>query len=84
VPASEEALARILADEPDATVVAGSTDVGLWVTKQMRSLNPVVFINHLAELQSIAAGEGGSPSAPASPTAVPSTTIARKVPTLGR
>ncbi len=34
-------------------MVAGATDVGLWVTKQMRVLDPVVFINHLQELQEI-------------------------------
>ncbi|MCD2184249.1 xanthine dehydrogenase small subunit [Rhizobium sp. GN54] len=53
VPASAEALGEVLAAEPKATVVAGSTDVGLWVTKQMRELDPVVFINHLSELQAI-------------------------------
>lgn len=53
VPASVEALAEVLAAEPNATVVAGSTDVGLWVTKQMRELDPVVFINHLQDLQTI-------------------------------
>jgi len=59
VPSSVSALAQILADEPKATVVAGSTDVGLWVTKQMRRLNPVVFINHLSELQSITVEDTG-------------------------
>src|SRR5690606_24318520 len=39
--------------------VAGSTDVGLWVTKQMRALDPVVFINHLPELQAITDDESG-------------------------
>ncbi|TDK39094.1 xanthine dehydrogenase small subunit [Rhizobium deserti] len=59
IPASLEAFAEALSQEPDATVVAGATDVGLWVTKQMRLLSPVIFINHLSELQSIAAdGEG--------------------------
>lgn len=53
VPASVDALAEVLAAEPTATVVAGSTDVGLWVTKQMRALDPVVFINHLPGLQAI-------------------------------
>ena len=56
VPASVAALAEVLADNPGATVVAGSTDVGLWVTKQMRDINPVVFINHLPELQRITVG----------------------------
>jgi xanthine dehydrogenase small subunit len=59
IPGSVEGLARILAEEPTATIVAGSTDVGLWVTKQMRSLTPVVFINHLSELQAIKVTEGG-------------------------
>lgn len=53
IPASASALADVLAENPGATVVAGSTDVGLWVTKQMRPINPVVFINHLPELQRI-------------------------------
>ncbi|MBB4063317.1 xanthine dehydrogenase small subunit [Gellertiella hungarica] len=53
VPSSAQDLAEVLADNPQATVVAGSTDVGLWVTKQMRQINPVVFINHLAELQAV-------------------------------
>jgi xanthine dehydrogenase small subunit len=56
VPHSVAALADVLAENPAATVVAGSTDVGLWVTKQMRPIDPVVFINHLAELQGIDTG----------------------------
>ncbi|PZM13880.1 xanthine dehydrogenase small subunit [Rhizobium tubonense] len=59
LPGSMAALGRILADEPDATIVAGSTDVGLWVTKQMRALNPVVFISHLTELQAMISGDKG-------------------------
>ncbi|TNB47579.1 xanthine dehydrogenase small subunit [Martelella lutilitoris] len=53
IPGSADALAGVLAEYRDATIVAGSTDVGLWVTKQMRDLNPMVFINHLEELQTI-------------------------------
>jgi len=59
VPASLEDFAECLAQEPGATVVAGATDVGLWVTKQMRTLNPAVFINHLTELQTITADDSG-------------------------
>jgi xanthine dehydrogenase small subunit len=84
VPGSLEALARILADEPKATIVAGSTDVGLWVTKQMRALNPVVFINHLQELQTIASGEGGITIGAGVTYTRAFETIASKVPTLGR
>jgi xanthine dehydrogenase small subunit len=59
LPGSMAGLARILAEEPAATIVAGSTDVGLWVTKQMRPLNPVVFIGYLTELQAIVRGDTG-------------------------
>ncbi|MBN9044499.1 MAG: xanthine dehydrogenase small subunit [Rhizobiales bacterium] len=58
VPASLDDFANILEAEPKATVVAGSTDVGLWVTKMMRDISPVVFIGHLEELRSIRE-EGG-------------------------
>ncbi|KAA3511775.1 xanthine dehydrogenase small subunit [Agrobacterium vitis] len=59
VPNSVEALANVLAAHPKATIVAGATDVGLWVTKQMRTLSPVVFINHLEALQEITVDETG-------------------------
>jgi xanthine dehydrogenase small subunit len=57
VPVSIGDLAEIRGLHPHATVVAGSTDVGLWVTKQMRPINPVVFIGGIAALQEIAAGD---------------------------
>jgi xanthine dehydrogenase small subunit len=38
---------------PDATILAGGTDVGLWVTKQHRRLSTVVSINEVADLRSI-------------------------------
>ncbi|MFK0273846.1 xanthine dehydrogenase small subunit [Ensifer sp. NPDC090286] len=59
VPADGDGLAQALANNPGATVVAGSTDVGLWVTKQMRPINPVIFINGIAELQGIEEAEAG-------------------------
>ncbi len=46
-------LAQVLTDNPKATIVAGSTDVGLWVTKFMRPISPVVFITHLEGLKAI-------------------------------
>lgn len=84
VPRSLEALAKILAAEPAATIVAGSTDVGPWVTKQMRQLNPVVFINHLTELQSIIAGETGITIGAGVTYTRALETIARKIPTVAR
>lgn len=50
-PRSLEALTGLLATSPDATILAGGTDVGLWVTKQHRKLVHVIDITRLNELQ---------------------------------
>ncbi len=52
-PTSSDELARWYAAHPDATLVGGATDVGLWVTKQLRDLAPVAFLNRVADLQRI-------------------------------
>ncbi|ODT78343.1 MAG: xanthine dehydrogenase small subunit [Pelagibacterium sp. SCN 64-44] len=54
IPASLDDFATIYEANPEARIVAGSTDVGLWVTKFMRRIGPVIFINHLQELKRIA------------------------------
>lgn len=54
VPASLDDFAAVYEAHPDATIVNGSTDVGLWVTKFMRAIGPVIFIGHLQELKRIA------------------------------
>jgi xanthine dehydrogenase small subunit len=56
-PDTVEALAALYAANPDATLVAGATDVGLWVTKQMRDLGTVIFLNRCTGLQQIAETE---------------------------
>ncbi|MET0272277.1 MAG: xanthine dehydrogenase small subunit [Phenylobacterium sp.] len=38
---------------PDAVILAGGTDVGLWVTKQHRDLPTVISINEIAEFRAI-------------------------------
>lgn len=58
VPANLDDFAKLLQAEPTATVVAGATDVGLWVTKQMRDISPVVFIAGLDELKTISEANG--------------------------
>ncbi len=52
-PRTADDLADWYAANPDATLVAGATDVGLWVTKQLRELAPVAFLNGVADLQKI-------------------------------
>ncbi|MCB1419115.1 MAG: xanthine dehydrogenase small subunit, partial [Notoacmeibacter sp.] len=53
VPPDVDDLARVLEEIPDATIVAGATDVGLWVTKQMRAIGPAVFTGHLDGLKTV-------------------------------
>ena len=52
-PTSSDELAEVYASHPDATLVAGATDVGLWVTKQLRELDPVIFLGRCADLKDI-------------------------------
>lgn len=52
-PETLDALCAWYAANPDATVIAGATDVGLWVTKQLRNLTEVVFLNRCKDLQKI-------------------------------
>jgi xanthine dehydrogenase small subunit len=55
-PASIEALAALYAEYPDAVLVAGATDVGLWVTKQMRDLGRIIWLGRVKGLDAIADG----------------------------
>ena len=47
------ALANLYGQYPDATILAGGTDVGLWVTKQHRELDTVIYTGSVAELQEL-------------------------------
>jgi xanthine dehydrogenase small subunit len=58
VPADVEDLASLLENEPAATLVAGATDVGLWVTKQMRDISPALFIGGLEGLRTVEEEDG--------------------------
>jgi xanthine dehydrogenase small subunit len=52
-PRSADELADLLSARPETQIVAGATDVGLWVTKQHRDLGPTVFIGDIADLKRI-------------------------------
>lgn len=58
-PATVEGLASLYEKHPDATIVAGSTDVGLWVTKQLRDLNKVIWLGRVEGLDRIEETSGG-------------------------
>lgn len=53
-PANLDALIDLLAEHPGATISAGSTDVGLWVTKAMVRPTTIIHLGRVRELQSIA------------------------------
>ncbi len=52
-PASMDSLADLYARYPDAHLVAGATDVGLWITKQLRDLPRVIWLGRVAGLDNI-------------------------------
>ncbi|HEX8623537.1 MAG TPA: xanthine dehydrogenase small subunit [Allosphingosinicella sp.] len=50
-PATADELADLMLANPETRIVAGATDVGLWVTKQLRDLGPTIFIGDIADLR---------------------------------
>ncbi|MGP1684163.1 MAG: xanthine dehydrogenase small subunit, partial [Giesbergeria sp.] len=52
-PTTEAALLAARAEHPQAQVVAGCTDVGLWVTKQHRQFTQVLDVTTAVELRAI-------------------------------
>lgn len=59
IPADADALAATLVADPAATIVAGATDVGIWVTKGLRRLPHVVAIGRIPDLRRIEATSDG-------------------------
>jgi xanthine dehydrogenase small subunit len=57
-PTNVEQLAAAVQAHPDATILAGGTDVGLWVTKQHRALPTVIAIERVADFARIEARDG--------------------------
>lgn len=52
-PRTLDALAGLREYHPDATLLAGATDIGLWVTKQFRPLGDILYLGEVKELQRI-------------------------------
>jgi xanthine dehydrogenase small subunit len=55
-PASIPALAEIYAKHPDAVLVAGATDVGLWINKQLRDLAKIIWLGRVRGLDTVVDG----------------------------
>ncbi|TLY50892.1 MAG: xanthine dehydrogenase small subunit [Gammaproteobacteria bacterium] len=52
-PRSVAELAAAYERVPASLLLAGGTDVGLWVTKHLRDLPPIIYLGEVAELQRI-------------------------------
>jgi xanthine dehydrogenase small subunit len=52
-PNTQDQLMESLIDYPDATLISGATDVGLWVTKMGKRLSVVISLSEVTELKSI-------------------------------
>lgn len=52
-PSTGDALATWYAANPDATLIAGATDVGLWVTKDFHPVGKIAFLSRCSDLQGV-------------------------------
>ena len=57
-PRTLDALASLCAAKPQARLLAGCTDIGLWVNKQFRALGEIVYLGEVAELKAIHEADG--------------------------
>jgi xanthine dehydrogenase small subunit len=59
-PRDVNALAQLKQAKPEARLLAGSTDIGLWVNKQFRGLGDIVYLGDVTALREIAPQADGS------------------------
>ncbi|MES2153461.1 MAG: xanthine dehydrogenase small subunit [Pseudomonadota bacterium] len=52
-PRTIDEVSALRAAKPDALLLAGSTDVGLWVTKQMRELGEIIYLGQVEALNTL-------------------------------
>lgn len=52
-PASIDGLAALYEQHPSAVIVSGATDVGLWITKQLRDIPKIIHIGRVPGLDGI-------------------------------
>ncbi|MCC2971600.1 xanthine dehydrogenase small subunit [Massilia sp. IC2-476] len=58
IPRTLDELVQLRAEHPAALLLAGSTDVGLWVTKHMRELNDIIYLGQVDALKAVAESDG--------------------------
>ncbi len=82
-PLTIDEVARALETDPSSVVLAGGTDIGLWVTKQLRDLPPMVYIGSVSELKTIRHEPDGLRVGAAVPLAEAWEALVRLYPRLG-
>jgi len=58
-PKNKTELTQLRKQYPQATLLAGCTDTGLWVNKQLRELGDIIYVGQVNELQAIERNEHG-------------------------
>jgi xanthine dehydrogenase small subunit len=82
-PRTLDALALLRAERPQARLLAGCTDIGLWVNKQFRDLGDIVYVGEVDELKRIAQVDGALHIGAAAPLEDAWSALAHHWPTLG-
>lgn len=57
LPRTLDELVQLRSAHPEALLLAGSTDVGLWVTKQMRELGDIIYLGQVEALKTVTVSE---------------------------
>ncbi len=83
LPDTADALAAWYLENPDATLVGGATDVGLWITKRLQDLEKVAFLASVDDLKQIEIGDDEIRVGAAVTVAEFATAIAPHHPSLG-
>ncbi|WP_448809117.1 xanthine dehydrogenase small subunit [Agromyces bauzanensis] len=81
-PSSLDEALRVLGEEPDAVVIAGSTDWGVEVNLRGRRAALAIAIDHLPELRGVAFGDAGVEIGAALPLSEVERRLAGRVPLL--
>ena len=57
-PATIESLLKLYAENSDAVILSGATDVGLWITKQLRDLPKIIYVGRASRFADVEERDG--------------------------
>ena len=75
-------LAALRVQQPEARLLAGCTDIGLWVNKQFRELGDILYLGEVAELKTVSLVDGWLAIGAAAPLEDAWRALAAQVPSL--